>query len=66
MNKEQHLEQFHRLSAKARKLKLPSIDKSIKLAEEKIKNNIYWRSRSYYNLQDWLEKLVHDLHINIV
>lgn len=65
MNKEYQKEQFERFAEKANKLGLKSIEQSIQLAMEKVKNNIFWRSRSYYNLQAFLEMLTHDLHINL-
>lgn len=64
MNKDHHLAQFERFIAKARKLNLKSIESSVKLSIEQVKNNIYWRSRSYYQLQSYLEKLASDFHLN--
>ncbi|XP_059621978.1 aminopeptidase N isoform X2 [Phlebotomus argentipes] len=64
MNKEHHLAQFERFIAKAKKLNLKSIESSVKLSIEQVKNNIYWRSRSYYQLQGFLDKLVSDLNLN--
>lgn len=65
MNKEYQKEQFERFAEKARKLGLTSVEQSIQLALEKVKNNIFWRSRSYYKLQAFLEMLTRDLHINL-
>ncbi|XP_058063365.1 aminopeptidase N [Anopheles bellator] len=65
MNKPHHKEQFDRFAHRARRLGLPAIEQSIRLAKEQILNNIYWRSRSYYQLQQFLEQLIEDLHINI-
>ncbi|XP_055677770.1 aminopeptidase N isoform X2 [Lutzomyia longipalpis] len=64
MNKEHHLSQFERFIAKARKLNLTLIESSVKLSTEQVKNNIFWRSRSYYQLQGYLEKLVSDMNLN--
>lgn len=65
MNKEYQKEQFERFADKARKLGLTSVEQSIQLAMEKVTNNIFWRSRSYYKLQAFLEMLTRDLHINL-
>lgn len=65
MNKEYQREQFERFADKARAMGLTSIERSIQLAMEKVKNNIFWRSRSYYKLQAFLEMLTRDLHINL-
>lgn len=65
MNKEYQREQFERFAEKARTLGLTSIEQSIQLAMEKVKNNIFWRSSSYYKLQAFLEMLTRDLHINL-
>ncbi|XP_062552092.1 aminopeptidase N isoform X2 [Armigeres subalbatus] len=65
MNQQHHKEQFDRFARKARKLGLRTIEKSVYLAEEQIINNIHWRSRSYYKLQEFLDKLIHDLHMNM-
>lgn len=65
MNKEYHLEQLERFKIKAESLGLKSVEGSIKLAEIKVKNNIYWRSRSYYKLHAFLTSLTQDLHINL-
>lgn len=62
MNRDYHREQFDRFAHKARSLGLHSIEKSIHLAEEQIRNNIFWRSRSYYKFQAYLEKLINDLY----
>lgn len=66
MNREYHLQQFERFAKKARKLGLKPIEKSIHLAQEKIKNNIYWRSRSYFNLNDYLNKFIKDQGISLI
>lgn len=65
MNKEYQKEQFEKFAVKAEQLGLASIERSIQLAVEQVKNNIYWRSRSYYKLQAFLEALTRDLHINL-
>lgn len=65
MNKEYQREQFERFAEKARKMELTSVEQSIQLAMEKVKNNIFWRSRSYYQLQSFLEMLTRDMHINL-
>ncbi|XP_058451744.1 aminopeptidase N isoform X2 [Malaya genurostris] len=65
MNQKNHKEQFDRFGRKARKLGLQTIEKSIHLAEEQILNNIYWRSRSYYKLQEFLNQLIQDLNMNM-
>ncbi|XP_058826206.1 aminopeptidase N isoform X2 [Topomyia yanbarensis] len=65
MNQKHHKEQFDRFARKTRKLGLKTIEKSIHLAEEQILNNIYWRSRSYYKLQEFLNQLIQDLHMNM-
>lgn len=65
MNKEYQKDQFERFAEKASKLGLTSVEQSIQLALEKVKNNIFWRSRSYYKLQAFLEMLTRDLHINL-
>lgn len=65
MNKDYQMEQFERFAEKAAKLGLTSVEQSVKLAMENVKNNIFWRSRSYYKLQAFLEMLTHDLHINL-
>lgn len=65
MNKEYHLEQLQRFKTKAESLGLKSVEGSIELAVKKVKNNIYWRSRSYYKLQGFLTSLTQDLHINL-
>lgn len=65
MNKDYQLEQFERFAEKAAKLGLKSVEQSVKLAMENGKNNIFWRSRSYYKLQAFLEMLTRDLHINL-
>lgn len=65
MNQKHHQEQFDRFARKARKLGLRTIEKSIYLAEEQIINNIHWRSRSYHKLQEFLDKLIRDMHMNM-
>lgn len=65
MNREYHQQQFERFARKARKLGLKSIEKSIHLAEEQIRNNIYWRSNLYYKLDSLLAQLIRDMHINL-
>ncbi|XP_055536270.1 aminopeptidase N-like isoform X2 [Wyeomyia smithii] len=65
MNKKHHKEQFDRFERKARKLGLRTVEKSINLAQEQISNNIYWRSRSYYKLHEFLTQLIQDLHMNM-
>lgn len=65
MNKDYQKDQFQQFAEKARSLGLKSVETSIKLASERVKNNIYWRSRSYYKLQEFLETLTRQLHINL-
>lgn len=65
MNKEYQKEQFEKFAKKAEELGLTSVERSIQLALEQVKNNIFWRSRSYYKLQIFLETLTRDLHINL-
>lgn len=65
MNKESHLDQFNLFVKKVQDLKLKSVEGSIQLAVQKLKNNIYWRNKSYYNLQMFLESLTNDLRINL-
>lgn len=65
MNKDYQKDQFEQFAEKARALGLKSIESSIKLASEQVKNNIFWRSRSYYKLQEYLETLTKQLHINL-
>lgn len=65
MNKDYHLEQLKQFKAKAEKLGLKSIEESILLAEKKVKNNIYWRSRSYHKLEMYLMQLKNFMHINL-
>lgn len=65
MNKDYQREQFERFAEKAGKLGLTSVERSVKLAIEQVNNNIFWRSRSYYKLQKFLELLIRDLHINL-
>ncbi|XP_050088642.1 aminopeptidase N [Anopheles aquasalis] len=65
MNKPHHKERFDRFAYKAKQLGLPTIEKSIRLAKEQILNNIYWRSRSYHQLQHFLVQLIKDLNFNM-
>lgn len=65
MNKDYHLEQINQFVKKSQDLGLKSVEGSIQLAVQKVKNNIYWRSRSYYKLQMFLESLTKHLHINL-
>lgn len=65
MNKDYQKEQFLRFGEKAEKLGLKTVEQSVKLATEQVNNNIFWRSRSYYSLQKYLEMLVRDLNINL-
>lgn len=65
MNKDYHLEQLKQFKAKAECLGLKSIEETIQLAEKKVRNNVFWRSRSYHKLQMFLSKLTHDMHINL-
>lgn len=65
MNKDYHLEQLDQFVKKTQNLGLKSVESSIQLAVQKVKNNIYWRSHSYYKLQMFLESLTKDLHINL-
>lgn len=65
MNKEYHREQFEKFALKARKLGLGAIERSIFLANEQVKNNIYWRSRSYYSLKGFLEDFINEFHVNL-
>lgn len=52
------------MATKAKKLKLAGVEKSIRLATEQVKNNIYWRANAYYKLQAFLEKLMADFNLN--
>ncbi|XP_035776624.1 aminopeptidase N-like isoform X2 [Anopheles albimanus] len=65
MNKPHHKERFDRFAYKAKQLGLPTIEKTIRLAKEQILNNIYWRSRSYHQLQHFLVQLINDLNFNM-
>lgn len=65
MNKRHHMEQFNRFARKAKQLGLTTIEKTIHLAAEQIENNIHWRSRSYYQLQEFLNKLIKDTHMSM-
>lgn len=64
MNKDYHKENFIRFAEKANKLGLVSIEKSIKLAENEIDKNIYWRKHLYGKLKDTLDKAVVDLRLS--
>lgn len=66
MNKEHHLEQLEQFRKKAEELGLKSVGSSIGLAVQNVKNNIYWRSRSYYQLQSFLTKLTEQIPINLI
>lgn len=65
MTKDYNLEQINLFEKKAKDLGLKSVEGSIHLAVQKVKNNIFWRSRSYYKLQGFLESLTRDIHINL-
>lgn len=65
MNKDYHLEQLEEFKVKAEQLNLKSVGGSIELAVQKVKNNIFWRSRSYYKLQAYLNELVRDIRISL-
>lgn len=65
MNKEHNKEQFEQFAKKAEKLGLTGVETSVQLALEQVKNNIHWRSRSYYDLQDFLESLSREGNINL-
>lgn len=65
MNKEFQLEAFEKFAKKAEQLGLKSIEKSIQLKMDAVKSNVFWRSRSYYKLQNFLETLTNQIHINI-
>lgn len=65
MNKEYQKEQFVRFAKKARRLGLKSVEKSVQLAIQQVDLNIYWRSRSYYNLQKYLKMMVEQANINL-
>ena len=65
MNKDYQKEQFDKFAKKAQTLGLTAVERSIQLAVEQVKNNIYWRSRSYYKLQAFLEQMTRQLHINL-
>lgn len=65
MNKDHHKDQLDKFAAKARSLGLKPIESAIDLAYEQVKNNIFWRSRSYYNLKGFLESLAKALHIHL-
>lgn len=63
MNKEYHKEQFIRFAEKANKLGLVAIEKSIKLAENEIDKNVFWRDNLYTKLKDILEKAIVDMRL---
>lgn len=65
MNKEYHLQQLEEFKVKAENLGLKSVEGSIQLAVQKVKNNVFWRSRSYYKLQQFLETLANQLQFNL-
>lgn len=65
MNKDYHLDQLKQFKLKAESHGLKAIQDSIHLAEQKVQNNVYWRSRPYNKLQILLSKLTHDLRINL-
>lgn len=65
MNKEYHLQQLVEFKEKAENLGLKSVEGSIELAVQKVKNNVFWRSRSYYKLQEFLETLANQLQLNL-
>lgn len=65
MNKEYHLQQLEEFKVKAENLGLKSVEGSIQLAVQKVKNNVFWRSRSYYKLQEFLETLANQLQFNL-
>lgn len=65
MNKDYQKDQFQQFAEKARSLGLKSVEASIKLASERVKNNIYWRSRSYYKLQEFLESFNKQFNVNL-
>ncbi|XP_031619853.1 aminopeptidase Ey isoform X2 [Contarinia nasturtii] len=65
MNKDYHLEQLKQFKAKAESLGLKSIKESIQLAEKKIQNNVYWRSRSYPQLERFLLLMANHYNINL-
>lgn len=65
MNKPYQLEQFENFGKKAKELGLVSVEADVELALKQVRNNIFWRSRSYYKLQSFLEALTSQIHINI-
>lgn len=65
MNKGYQKKQFVEFGARAEQLGLKTVERSVNLATEQVNNNIFWRKRSYYNLQNFLEMVVRDLHINL-
>lgn len=65
MNKEYHLQQLEEFKTKADNLGLKSVEGSIQLAVQKVKNNVFWRSRSYYTLHKFLTELANQLQFNL-
>lgn len=65
MNKEYQKEQLVRFAKKAKRLGLKSVEKSVQLAIQQVDLNIYWRSRSYYNLQKYLQMMVKQANIQL-
>lgn len=65
MNKEYHLQQLGEFKTKAENLGLKSVEGSIQLAVQKVRNNVFWRSRSYYILHKFLTDLADQLQFNL-
>lgn len=65
MNKEYHLQQLEEFKTKAENLGLKSVEGSIQLAVQKVKNNVFWRSRSYHKLNLFLTTLANQLQFNL-
>lgn len=65
MNKDYHLEQLYRLVKKAKEHGLISAEGILQLAIEKVKNNIRWREKSYFQLKTFLEILVQQFRISM-
>lgn len=65
MNKDYQKDQFEKFAKKSHDLGLSAIERIVESAMEQVKNNIFWRSRSYYKLQEFLEALTKELHINL-
>lgn len=61
--KDYHKEQFIRFAERANKLGLVAIEKSIKLAENEIDKNIFWRNNLYPKLSATLDKAIIDLRL---